>query len=59
MLDIVKIEELITVITTVLVAVQMVINYLLPPEKAEKFNIIGKVLSFLAKTKAGLSGSTK
>lgn len=50
-----KIDEFLAVLGTVLVAIQAVINYLLPPEKANKFNVIGKVLEFLAKTRSGLS----
>ena len=54
-----NINEFVTVSTTVLLGVQALVNYILPPEKAQKFNVIGKVLDFLTKTKAGLSGSTK
>jgi hypothetical protein len=54
-----NINEFVTVSTTVLLGVQALVNYILPPEKAQKFNVIGKILDFLTKTKAGLSGSTK
>ena len=50
-----KVDEFITVVMAVLVGLQAVVNYVLPPEKAIKYNVIGKVLDFLAKTKAGLS----
>ena len=50
-----NVNEFVTVAITVLLGVQALVNYILPPEKAEKFNIIGKVLDFLTKTKAGLS----
>lgn len=55
MLDLTQLENFVTVVTTVLVAVQAVVNYVLPPEKASKFNVVGNVLNFLVKTKAGLS----
>jgi hypothetical protein len=54
-----NLNEFITVAISVLLGVQAVVNYILPPEKAVKFNIVGKVLDFLVKTKAGLSGSIK
>jgi hypothetical protein len=58
-----NVNEFISVVIVVLGAFQTVIVYLLPPEKAEKFNIVGKVLDFLVKTKSGLSpkqdGTTK
>jgi hypothetical protein len=58
-----KVDELITVVIVILGAVQTIIVYILPPEKAEKFNKVGKFLDFLVKTKSGLSpkidGSTK
>lgn len=50
-----NVNEFISVVIVVLGALQTVIVYVLPPEKAEKFNIIGKVLDFLVKTKTGLS----
>ena len=50
-----NVNEFISVFIVVLGALQTVIVYVLPPEKAEKFNIIGKVLDFLVKTKTGLS----
>ena len=50
-----NIYELITMVVTVLTAIQVVINYFLSPEKAAKFNYIGKLLEALTKTKAGLS----
>lgn len=50
-----KITEVIPVIISILVAAQAVISYVLPPEKAEKFNWIGKVLNILSRTKTGLS----
>jgi hypothetical protein len=50
-----NIDELITVIIAVLVAVQSLVVYFLSPEKAEKWNWLGKALSVLAKTKAGIS----
>jgi len=54
-----NVNEFVTVVISVLLGIQALVNYVLPPEKASKFNIIGKVLDFLVKTKAGLSGSTK
>ncbi len=54
-----NVNEFVTVSISVLLGVQALVNYILPPEKAQKFNIIGKVLDFLTKTKAGLSGSIK
>jgi hypothetical protein len=50
-----NIEELIGVLIAVLVAVQAIIVYIMPPEKAEKWNWVGKVLGALVKTKAGIS----
>ncbi len=50
-----NVNEFISVFIVVLGALQTVIVYVLPSEKAEKFNIIGKVLDFLVKTKTGLS----
>ena len=52
---ILKVNEFIAVAIVVLGAVQTVIVYVLPPEKAEKWNKVGKVLDFLVKTKSGLS----
>lgn len=46
--------EISNILISVLVLVQVVVNYFLPPEKAEKYNYIGKVLDFLAKTKKGV-----
>ena len=54
-----NVNEFVTVSITVLLGVQALVNYVLPPEKAQKFNVIGKILDFLTKTKAGLSGSIK
>lgn len=39
----------------VLVLVQAIVNFVLPPEKAEKYNYIGKALDYLVNTKKGLS----
>lgn len=47
-------SEVSNILITLLVLIQVVVNYLLPPEKAEKYNYIGKVLDFLAKTKQGI-----
>jgi len=52
---ILKANEFMAVAIVVLGAVQAVIVYVLQPEKAEKFNVVGKVLEFLVKTKGGLS----
>lgn len=43
------------ILVATLVLLQTVLNFWLPPEKAEKFNFIGKTLDFLAKTKGGMS----
>ena len=51
----VNIEGLIAVTIAVLVAVQAVLNFVLVPEKAEKYNFIGKFLDILVRTKEGLS----
>lgn len=50
-----KVDSFIVVLVAILVAVQAVVNYILPAEKAVKFNVIGKVLDFLAKTRSGIS----
>lgn len=42
-------------ILSLLVLVQAVISFVLPPEKAEKYNYIGKALDYLVNTKKGLS----
>lgn len=47
-------SEVSNILLSLLVLAQMVINYVLPPEKAEKYNYIGKILDFLAKTKKGI-----
>lgn len=47
-------SEVSNILLSLLVLAQMVINYVLPPEKAEKYNYIGKILDFLAKTKKGM-----
>lgn len=39
----------------VLILVQAIVNFVLPPEKAEKYNYIGKALDYLVNTKKGLS----
>lgn len=38
-----------------LVLVQAIVSFILPPEKAEKYNYIGKALDYLVNTKKGLS----
>lgn len=43
------------ILVATLVIIQTVLNFLLPPEKAEKFNFIGKTLDFLARTKGGMT----
>lgn len=55
---ILKVNDFVAVAIVVLGAVQTVIVYVLPPEKAEKFNFIGKALEILVKTKGGLSART-
>lgn len=50
-----KVDSFVAVLVSVLVAIQAVVNYVLPPEKALKFNFIGKILEFLAKTRSGIS----
>lgn len=49
------IDSIFSLLVAVLVLLQTIINFWLPPEKAEKFNYIGKTLDFLAKTKGGMS----
>ena len=48
-------ETLLGLTITILLAVQAAVNYFLPPEKATKFNFIGKFLNVLSKTKSGIS----
>lgn len=48
-------DSIFSILVATLVLLQTVINFWLPPEKAEKFNYIGKTLDFLAKTKGGMS----
>lgn len=48
-------DSIFSILVATLVLFQTVINFWLPPEKAEKFNYIGKTLDFLAKTKGGMS----
>ena len=48
-------ETLFGLTITVLLAVQAVVNYFLPPEKAAKFNYIGTLLNVLSRTKGGFS----
>lgn len=42
-------------IISLLVLLQALISFVLPPEKAEKYNYIGKALDYLVNTKKGLS----
>lgn len=42
-------------ILSLLVLLQALISFVLPPEKAEKYNYIGKALDYLVNTKKGLS----
>lgn len=48
-------DSIFSILVATLVLLQTLINFWLPPEKAEKFNYIGKTLDFLAKTKGGWS----
>ena len=48
-------ETLFGLTITILLAVQAVVNYFLPPEKAAKFNFIGTLLDVLSRTKGGVS----
>lgn len=48
-------DSIFGILVATLVLLQTVLNFWLPPEKAEKFNFIGKTLDFLAKTKGGMS----
>lgn len=48
-------DSIFSILVATLVLLQTLINFWLPPEKAEKFNYIGKTLDFLAKTKGGMS----
>jgi len=56
MIDILQnLDHIITLIITLLVALESIIVYILPSEKAVKFAFIGNLLNFLKSTKAGLS----
>lgn len=48
-------DSVVSILVATLVLLQTIVNFVLPPEKAERFNYIGKTLDFLAKTKGGLS----
>lgn len=48
-------DSVVSILVATLVLLQTVVNFVLPPEKAERFNYIGKTLDFLAKTRGGLS----
>lgn len=48
-------DSIFGILVATLVLLQTVLNFWLPPEKAERFNFIGKTLDFLAKTKGGMS----
>lgn len=50
-----RVNDFLAVAIVVLGAVQTVVVYILPPDKAIKFNIVGKILDFLVRTKSGLS----
>lgn len=43
------------ILISVLVIIQALVNFVLPPEKADKYNYIGKALDYLVNTKKGLS----
>lgn len=56
MLDMLSyLDSVFSILVATLVILQTVINFLLPPERAEKYNYIGRTLEFLAKTKSGMS----
>lgn len=50
-----KVDDFIAMLIAVLLGLQALVNYFLSPEKAKRFNFIGKALELLSKTKAGLS----
>lgn len=50
-----KVLEFNDMLIGLFVGIQAVVLYFLPPEKAVKFNFLGKILDLLIQTKAGLS----
>lgn len=48
-------DSIFGILVATIVLLQTIINFWLPPDKAEKFNYLGKTLEFLAKTKGGMS----
>lgn len=48
-------DSLAKLIFSILLLIQVGIVFFLPPDKAQKFNFLGKGLEILAKTKSGFS----
>lgn len=50
-----NLDNFVTMLIAVFVALEAIIGFFLSAEKAEKFSFVGKILNFLKNTKAGFS----